>query len=197
MSTEQAPVANPEIPGGNPEQQVSYESYRKVLDEKKAIQRRAEEDARKRAELEAEAESAKREKLEAQGKLSELKDLLDKENKQLKEKLEKETKSFAWKAVSGTLKAKAANFGCLDPDALLTVATSRKELNVKVSPEYEVDGESADEFFKEAKVKYPYLFKEKIVQTNDVNPTPTTQTTASKGLDSLSKDEIISRLRKL
>jgi len=136
---------------------VKYESYRKVLGEKKRL-------ASEYGEMKAELETLKQADLEAKGKQSELIDQLRKQNKELQDKFEKTHLSFGEKVLKSQVSAGAKAKGCVDTDALTQLADFS---TVEIRDDYTVSDDDLSGVLEAAEKKYPYLFKKQAPTVTD------------------------------
>lgn len=89
MSNDKDPAGSNSLAGGEgsnqPKDTVTYETHRKLLDEKKRVQAEKEELANKLAAFEADKAKAQKEELERQGNYKKLLEQKEEENKKIKE----------------------------------------------------------------------------------------------------------------
>lgn len=139
---------------------VSYESHRKLLGEKKRLQ---DEFSAMRDEL----ENLRSANLKAEGKKDELLERYKKQSEQYKATLEEKEKKYRFKLVSESIKAKAIEMGCKKPDHLLKLGDFSA---VSVDDEYQVDSQALLEALEKSKSEFDYLFDGKSVKVHDIAP---------------------------
>jgi len=158
-----------EIPSGNPEQasgepekksEVSYESYQKVLGEKKSMQA-------KLAEMESYKNQIEQEKLEAEGKWKELAQTNKKLAEEFKDKNFKLVKNVADKTIKSQFKSISEKLGCVDPE-LAYMACSFEDL--EVGEDFELDQVKLESKIQDLTKAKPHLFKKDFKIPADVIP---------------------------
>ena len=168
--TETPTDANPE---DEQKDKVSYDTYKKLLGEKK--KRDAE-----LSELSKKLKSFEEKELEQTGKHSELIDSL---RSQLKEKeetlsklqgdLEAREKREAWNTVSSQIKEAALKEGCINPDKLLKLFDKNdlKALEVvEESGSVKVHSDDLKRLMEKARKENDFLFKKSVTNIADVTP---------------------------
>lgn len=141
---------------------VSYETYKKTLDEAK----------RAKASLKAlqeEKDSLLQEKLLAEGKKDEALGNYKNQLSELSKKLESKEKDFVWSLLSQNFKSIAEKHGCVDSDVLMTVSIDDLKTTNAVSDDFKVDDQKINSLIEQVKIKKPYLFKNKTAKVNDIN----------------------------
>ena len=161
MTTEN-PSGIPEQASGTPEKndKVSYESYQKVLSEKKSVQA-------KLAEMEAYKNQIEQEKLEAEGKWKELAQTNKKLAEEFKDKNFKLVKNVADKTIKSQFKSISEKLGCVDPE-LAYMACSFEDL--EVSEDFELDQLKLESKIQDLTKSKPHLFKKDFKIPQDVIP---------------------------
>lgn len=168
MGSSEVPGGEPQGSGGTdqdknqdqkPKQDVvSHDTYKKVLDEKKAMQAR----------LQA-FEAKEKEELAKSGKFQELYEA----EKAAREKLEKEAREeravFAYTSVASQVKSEALKLGCMRPDALERLL-DLDELSGKVGKNFVVDQDALKAFVEKAAKDHDYLFKKEAAGFRDAPP---------------------------
>lgn len=154
--------------GSNQDQQaskpdgVSYDTYRKVLDEAKKARERL-------SALEAESRERERKTLEETGKFQELYAALKTEHDQLKERNRAERNAFAYKTLSDQFKAEAAKAGCQKLDVLEKLV-DLQDLATEVDDSLNVRPEALRSLIEKSQKEYDFLFAKKAPSFRDAPP---------------------------
>lgn len=175
-----------QIPGGKSDQasgenqndQVAYESYAKLLSEKKKLQS-------EHLEAKAKLEEYEQAKLEAEGKLKEANENLKKMLAQAKEEKVSLFKNVATKSVRQQFFREAEKLGCNDPE-LAMKAVSLDDL--EITEDFEFDGSKLQSKIQELTKTKPFLFKKDFKLPPDV--TPNAGKMPTKNLSEMSEAEI-------
>lgn len=168
--------------------QVSYETYKKTLDEAK----------RAKASLKAlqeEKDSLLQEKLLAEGKKDEALGNYKNQLSELSKKLESKEKDFVWSLLSQNFKSIAEKHGCVDSDVLMTVSIDDLKASNAVSDDFKIDDQKINSLIEQVKIKKPYLFKSKTAKVNDINLN--TRLNKSNDLSDLPINDLRAALAKL
>lgn len=150
----------PDASGKGDKETVAYESYAKLLGEKKKLQQ---DHADTKSKLE-EYESAK---LEAEGKLKEANENLKKNLAESKQKQIDLFKKVADKGIKSQFYRKAEKLGCVDPE-LAMKAVSFEDLDI--TEDFEFDETKVDLKIQELTKSKPHLFKKDLKLPPDVTP---------------------------
>lgn len=157
---------------------VSYESYQKVLNEKKKSQE-------KLNEIQSRLDEYEQAKLEAEGKLKEALD----NQKKLAEKYKNDNveivKRVGTKAAKSQIAREAEKLGCVDVDAAFNLLDLS---GLEMNEEFEYDNKTLSEKIQGFAKAKPYLFKKDFKLPNDVNPN--NGSIPTKNLSELSESEI-------
>lgn len=172
--------------GGN--NSVSYESHQKLLAEKKAAQKKLEE-------LEAREKEREEKALQEQGKHKELLEAREKENKQLKEDLQKSRLTFGRQAFESAAKSMALELGA-NPEALDDLIKVGDWSSVTVGDNYQVNKEELKAALAGMQEKKPFYFTKSPKPPKDINlggggGSPV----GVSDFDKLSADEIVQMAR--
>ncbi len=170
-----------------PNNTVSYETYTKVLGEKK---RRDEE----LAQLNSSLEAYRQKELEASGKTNELIDALKGKAKELESKLVDTDKKYKTRVLTGQIKAEAAKYGCIAPDDLLRVGDFS---GVTVDENFDVNTQELGVMLEKIKQDKPYLFKTNVTGVRDLPPSSSGVNTKTKTLNEMSREELLGMISKL
>lgn len=202
MSEVDSSGGTPEVTASGENQgQVSYETFQKVLKEKKNIQAKfADVEAKlsRLAELEERESLLERQKLEEQGKY---KDVLDKANKELmaeKEARKKERSAFADSLLKGEIKSLAQSLGAKPEalDAVVTLAYNQGLGSVPaIGEDFSIDKEALKGFLSEFQTKNSFLFLPKVTPPKDI--LPGNKVEDPNDLNSMSLDQKIKMLAEL
>lgn len=157
MSKEdKAPVEQSDDAGGDSEQgknqTVSFDSYQKLLKEKKTLQS-------KFSELEEKVSTLTLEKTQAEGNKDEAINSLKKQNDELKGKLDKTTKTFAWTTLTGQIKQEATKQGCKDPEKLIRLMDDEDLRSIEIGENFAIDSSSVKAVIEKSKKENGFLFE--------------------------------------
>lgn len=140
--------------------QVSYETHRKLLAEKKNLQAKI-------AEFEAAQKSQEQQQLEQQGKLKELNDALKKEADLLKKAQKDMAVKYGSKVLTQEIKSVAKSLGA-NEKALDMIVKSGDWSAVEISDDFEVKTESIKDALVAMQKDLPELFKTSKAAPNDL-----------------------------
>ena len=149
-------------PENDKQDMVAYESYKKSVE--------AEKNARKRAqELEAQLEQIKMQELEKAGKHEEIIESLRNKNLTLEKSLNDVKQSHLWDKVTGEIKTKSLEHGCIAPDKLLRLL-NKDDFSSLQGEDGSLRLDSVNALVEQAKKENPFLFNRGRVEINDVKP---------------------------
>ena len=131
---------------------VSYESYKKALNEKKNFQS-------KLSEYEQELQRLRAEKMSAEGKKDELIQTYKKQLSEISEKLEKTNKHYAWNTLTGAIKQEAIKHGCTDPEKLIRLMDDEDLRSIEIGENFNIDFDSVKNVIEKSKKDNFFLFK--------------------------------------
>lgn len=170
---------------------VAYETYKKVLGEKKHTQSKLQE-------MEERIKRYEHDKLEAEGKKD---DVISSLRKEL-EKRDQETKelksNFAWNTIESQIKNEASAKGCVNPNKLIKLL-SKEEINgIEVDDHFRVNTDDLGKLIDNAKKEHSDigLFSEKKVNINDVPGKQTDFKPKQKAYEDMTDEELEAELRK-
>lgn len=166
---------------------VAYDSYTKVLGEKKKKQQEAET-------LRAELEEIKQKQMEERGDLKGIVESYKEKTMNLENQLREERKKFLYNSVTGAIKTEAIKNGCVSPNDFIKTL-DREDFETLQSEEGQIKEDSLFSLIERTKKNKPYFFKKGEVKFNDA--TPSNDMPKSKGLEDMSKEEIEAKLREL
>ena len=170
------------------EDRVAHATYMKVLGEKK-----------KKDELLADAtrkiEEMEQVKLEESGQLKVLVEKLREDKRSLGEKYETERRKRAYDLISGQIKAKAAEVGCLDSEALMALGDfSTLEPNEDGTEANETDVMFA---ISEVQKKRPYLFRKSVPGVKDMSPSSRPYISTEKSANEMSTNDLVNKIKEV
>ena len=168
--------------GGETKDSVSYDTYRKVLSEKKKA-------AERLANLESEAQKLREEKMQLEGKKDEYIDSLKKKLTDLEANHKKMIGSYAYNSVSNSLKSEALKHGCIDVDAFIKLTDVS---SLDVSDDFTVDQEQLKTVVEDLKKQKPYLFTKEAPKF--VDPKKPVVDLKQQGLKGKTVDELTTML---
>lgn len=176
--SENDPSGKPVDASGGDGKSVSYESYQKLLNEKKKIQE-------KHTESQTRLEEYEQAKLEAEGKLKEALD----NQKKLAEKYKSDNveiiKRVGTKAAKSQITREAEKLGCVDVDAAFNLLDLS---DLEMNEEFEYDSKTLSDKLQGFAKSKSYLFKKDFKLPSDLNPS--NNSIASKSLAELSEAEL-------
>jgi len=188
MSAEQNPSGNPSVASGEAgKESVSYESFQKVLAEKKAAQEKQRQYEAKLAELEQAS-------LAEQGKWKELAEKAQIELKAEREKATKIVKTFGQELFSREAKNVALQMGVI-PQAVDDVLKVGDWTNIEISEDFRIDQEKIKESILKLQKEKSYLFAKQATAPKDVNLSQ--GGVAGKSVEQMSREEIAAALKAL
>jgi multidrug efflux pump subunit AcrA (membrane-fusion protein) len=164
---------------------VSYDSYSKLLGEKKKLQTEAENMRGKLAEIE-------QAKLEAEGKVKEALENQKKLTEQYKNKNLEIVKTVSNKAVRSQFFREAEKLGCVDADIAMKAVTFE---DLEITDDFEFDNQKLVGKIQELTKSKPYLFKKDFKLPEDV--VPNSQNNKSGSLDDLSIEQLSKMFKEL
>jgi hypothetical protein len=164
---------------------VAYDTYRKVLGEKKKA-------SEKLAAMEADLQKMKEEKLQLEGKKDEYIDTLKKKLTDLEMNHKKMVGTYAYNSVTNSLKTEALKHGCIDTEALVKLIDVSA---LEVSEDFNVDQENLKTAVEDLKKQKPYLFSKEAPKF--VDPKKPVVDVAKQGLKGKSVDELSKMLANL
>lgn len=169
--------------GETSKDQVAYETFQKVLSEKKNVQS-------KLSEYEAKLQALEEEKLQRDGKKDELLENYKKRASELEAKFNKTQQTYAWNTLTGEIKREAAASGCLNPDKLIKLMSEEDLNSIEVGENFSVNRETIKEVIERNKKENSFLFSQgnKVIANGIPN---TNKPTASNGknINNMSWDE--------
>lgn len=179
MSQNQNPEgAAASTPEATAEKSVSYESHKKLLDEKKRVQKEHEE-------LRARLDQYEQDKLEAEGKLKELNEKLKTQLSKSNEEKAALAKTVQEKVIKSQFARKAQELGCVD----INLAYQAIDLSdVDVTNDLELDETKLTEKLNTLTKEKHFLFKKEVSQPNDLIPNSQKPIT---DMSKLSEDQLI------
>ena len=155
---------------GNSQETVAYDSYKKVLAERKADQAKAKQALTEAQELRERLKDIELEKQQREGNKDDVIAALRKELTETKTSLVEKDRGYASTIIEGQIKAKAAELGCEDMGLFMAGLTQKGDLltSVEVSDNFQVNTEDLSRVVERMKEEHPRLFKKKDIQVHDV-----------------------------
>ena len=169
--------------------QVSYDSYKRVLDEKKRTQEKLKELEDFKAKIEMDEK-------ERQGKHTEVIEALRAENLKLKSEFDQKTQSFAYSKFEDQIKNYAVKEGCVNPDKLMRLLTKEQMKSVEIADNFQVNKDDLKRLIDGLKDEHSDIGLFKATNPNFIPVTGGTKV-QSTSLGEMSKDEILEKLRSL
>ena len=163
---------------------VKHETYKKVLNEKKALQT-------KLAERDAIIAQAQQEKLEAEGKWQELAQANKKAADEFKEKNFNLVKNVADKTIKSQFKSLSEKLGCVNADTAYKVCNFD---DLEVTEDFEFDQAKLESKIQELTKQHPYLFKKDLKIPADVIPG---KSGSAKLPSEMSTDELLNHYKQI
>lgn len=170
--------------------QVAYETYKKVLGEKK--KRDAE-----IAEMREKVAMFEQAKLEAEGKKDDVISSLRSELVKVKEESESTKRNFVWSSVQNQLKSAAAAQGCVNPDKFVKLLDMDQVKALEIDDStFKVNNDDLSRLIEGAKKDHAdiQLFKSKKVNVNDIPSGKGNLGDKPKTLKEMSHDELKAEL---
>lgn len=167
---------------------VAYETYRKVLSEKK---KRDEELLSLRDQL----KTYEQQKAETEGRKDDVISSLRKELDEYKSKLTNVQKTYAFTTIEQQIRQKAIESGCKKPDHLLRLLSNEDLGSIDVSDDFRVNSDDLTRVIDKSKKEFDYLFKVERVNVSDVTAPPV-KNEAPK-TEKLTKEQLKERIKQL
>lgn len=142
---------------------VKYETYKKVLGEKKSRDEQL-------RQLQDELSSYKHEKLALEGKKDELIKTLKEKAEQFEKELKQTKEKYIWTSVESQVKNFAAAQGCTNTDALMKLLDKEELRSLEMGEDYQIDKNGLSSMIDGYKKKYSDigLFQKKDLKVFDV-----------------------------
>lgn len=185
MAEDITPSGSPSESGGS-KGEVAYESFKKVLDEKKKL-------AQRLAEFEAREQDLERTKLEEQGKYKEALEKMQKDLHSEREVRKQERSKFGNSILSTELKNLAKGLGAKDEalDALVTLAYNQGLSEIPaIGEDFSVNKDALKTYLGDFQQKNPFLFSKQVTHPKDVLLSRSPVNGEEKTLDDMSVAEL-------
>jgi hypothetical protein len=175
------------IPSGNPapvsdqpekKDSVAYETFSKLLGEKKKLQSEM-------SEMKAYKDQLEAEKLQAEGKWKELAENNKKLADDFKSKNLNIVKNVSEKAIRSQFMREAEKLGCVDAEIAMKACSFD---DLEVTEDFEFDNQKLVGKIQELTKTKPYLFKKDFKMVQDINPS--SKSISTKSLTDLSENEL-------
>lgn len=184
--SEQNPSGKPaEASGDAAKESVAYESYAKLLSEKKKLQS-------EHVETKAKLEEYEQAKLEAEGKLKEANENLKKMLSQSKTEKVELFKKVADKSVRQQFFREAEKLGCADPELAMKAVNFD---DLEITEDFEFDSQKLSGKIQELTKTKPFLFKKDFKIPQDI--TPSNKPAPQKSFKDMTPSELIEEYKKL
>lgn len=169
---------------------VKYETYRKLLGEKKARDERL-------GQMEAKLKEYEQRDLENKGKHEEVISSLREQVRNLQGEVAKRDEAYVMSRVEGAIKTKALEAGCLNPDKLLRLLDREKITSLEVNDRYEVSSQDVDFLVSEAKKENNFLFKKSKANVVDGDPVGEPKVALAKPVEKMTNEELEAEIKRL
>lgn len=178
--SEQIPSGKTEQVSDVPEKKesVAYETFSKLLGEKKKLQSEM-------AEMKAYKDQLEAEKLQAEGKWKELAENNKKLADEFKSKNLNIVKNVSEKAIRSQFMREAEKLGCVDAEIAMKACSFD---DLEVTEDFEFDNQKLIGKIQELTKSKPYLFKKDFKMVQDINPS--NNSISTKSLTDLSENEL-------
>ena len=178
--SEQIPSGKTEQVSDVPEKKesVAYETFSKLLGEKKKLQSEM-------AEMKAYKDQLEAEKLQAEGKWKELAENNKKLADDFKSKNLNIVKNVSEKAIRSQFMREAEKLGCVDAEIAMKACSFD---DLEVTEDFEFDNQKLVGKIQELTKSKPYLFKKDFKMVQDINPS--NNSISTKSLMDLSENEL-------
>ena len=178
--SEQTPSGKTEQVSDVPEKKesVAYETFSKLLGEKKKLQSEM-------SEMKAYKDQLEAEKLQAEGKWKELAENNKKLADDFKSKNLNIVKNVSEKAIRSQFMREAEKLGCVDAEIAMKACSFD---DLEVTEDFEFDNQKLVGKIQELTKTKPYLFKKDFKMVQDINPS--NNSISTKSLTDLSENEL-------
>lgn len=178
--SEQIPSGKTEQVSDVPEKKesVAYETFSKLLGEKKKLQSEM-------SEMKAYKDQLEAEKLQAEGKWKELAENNKKLADEFKSKNLNIVKNVSEKAIRSQFLREAEKLGCVDAEIAMKACSFD---DLEVTEDFEFDNQKLIGKIQELTKSKPYLFKKDFKMVQDINPS--NNSISTKSLTDLSENEL-------
>lgn len=178
--SEQIPSGKTEQISDQPEKKesVAYETFSKLLGEKKKLQSEM-------SEMKAYKDQLEAEKLQAEGKWKELAENNKKLADDFKSKNLNIVKNVSEKAIRSQFMREAEKLGCVDAEIAMKACSFD---DLEVTEDFEFDNQKLVGKIQELTKSKPYLFKKDFKMVQDINPS--NNSISTKPLTDLSESEL-------
>ena len=178
--SEQIPSGKTEQVSDVPEKKesVAYETFSKLLGEKKKLQSEM-------SEMKAYKDQLEAEKLQAEGKWKELAENNKKLADEFKSKNLNIVKNVSEKAIRSQFMREAEKLGCVDAEIAMKACSFD---DLEVTEDFEFDNQKLIGKIQELTKSKPYLFKKDFKMVQDINPS--NNSISTKPLTDLSENEL-------
>lgn len=177
--------------GDQTKDQVSYDSYRKLLGEKK----RRDDELR---DAQARLKALEEQELERSGKHEELNKTLKQQLMETEKKLKEKEAKYAWNMVSSQIKQEASRLGCANPDKLLKLLDKDDLNTLEVRDDFSVNRDDLARLLDKAKQDNDFLFRQNIPHVKDSVPSNKVEKfDPMEELKKLTPEQMVRRLQQM
>lgn len=150
-------------------------------------------------EIQGKLKTITEEQLKAQGNYQEAFTKTKAELETEREARKRDRGAYAFKVVSSQLETEAAKAGCLNPQALVKIASAEGLINdLEVNEAFEVDQQSLKTAIEKAQKEHHYLFGKQTPSVKDGVPTGTTSKTTTKNdLSSMPMEKLLEMAKRM
>lgn len=192
--TNEVPVgAQSNSASGEPEKKedvVKYETYKKVLAEKKSRDERL-------SQMETKLKAYEQRDLEHKGNYEEVVTSLREQVSDLQTQVKSRDEAYVMSKVESAIKTKALEAGCVNPDKLMRLLDNERIRSLEVNDKYEVSAQDVDYLITEAAKDNDFLFKKSKANVVDGSPVDKPYQAAEKSVDKMSQNELEDEIRRL
>lgn len=166
---------------------VKYDTYKKLLGEKKAADQRLKS-------LEEKLNTLEVEKMSAEGNKDELIQKLQDQVRGLQDSLKQKDQAYAFTTLGSQVKTEAAKMGCQDPDSLVKLMDLS---GIPVDPDsYTGDVDNIRMMLEDQKKARPFFFGKPAPQVHDVSQQNSVMQKPGVDFSSMSREELNDYLKK-
>ena len=183
---------NPVSDNSEGKDKVAYETYRKVLGEKKKRDAEVQE-------LRDRLNAIELDKKQAEGNKDEVIASLRSELEKSKSQVSETKKNFAWNIMQSQIKSEAVNRGCKNPDGLIRLLSKDDLASIEIDDQFNVNKDDLSRVLDgvaERNADWD-IFKKESKKVHDVNNSVNHFKTPPKKLDDMSTEELEQELARL
>jgi len=167
---------------------VAYETYKKLLGEKKSRDER-------NTQLENKLRDYEQRDLQSKGQYEEVILSLKGEVGELKGQIAKRDEAYIMSKVESAVKTKALELGCVNPDKLLRLLDSEKIRGLEIDSNYNVSSRDVEYLVNEGKKENDFLFRKNKANVTDADPVEKPIVALPKTINKMSNAELENAIR--